>query len=193
VLISIGALLGLYAMTFLPWGTVRPTWAPMFLVITLLVTDPSTIPKSPLGKVFYGLSFGLGTALLGAWMTEAQGNDFFSKILMVLPVNAARRQFDQAGRFIEERFAGFCRAFTARYNVGHMLVWWGLVLSILASGGKAEVFESTRGVVRPYVVTNQDGTVSCDKNPLYCRPFSFDIEMGTWAEQGFPRIENKGR
>jgi hypothetical protein len=40
VLISISAFLGLTLLTLWDLGTVRPTWAPMFLVITLLVTDP---------------------------------------------------------------------------------------------------------------------------------------------------------
>ena len=180
VLISISAFLGLTLLTFWDLGTVRPTWAPMFLIIPLLVTDPSTIPKTPLGKVLFGFTFGVSSGLLGVWMKSIWGNDFYSKILMVLPVNAARHQFDRLGDALTRLKWFPHQVLGSRYNLAHMVCWWVLVGGTLFSHAKEEVFLAMDPGERPYLVRDTDGALSCETNELYCRPFSFDREVIEW-------------
>jgi hypothetical protein len=182
VLISISAFLGLTLLTLWDLGTVRPTWAPMFLVITLLVTDPSTIPKTPWGKVLFGFTFGVSSGLLGVWMKGVWGNDFYSKILMVLPVNAARGLFDRVGDSLSSWRWMPSSALAPRFNRAHMVVWWTLVAGTLFSHSKEEVFLAMDPGGRPFVVYQDDGSVVCQDNPLYCRPFSLEHEWRVWTQ-----------
>ena len=113
-------------------------------------------------------------------MKSIWGNDFYSKILMVLPVNAARHQFDRLGdaltrlKWVPHQMLG------SRYNLAHMVCWWVLVGGTLFSHAKEEVFLAMDPGERPYLVRDTDGALSCETNELYCRPFSFDREVIEW-------------
>lgn len=62
----------------------------MFLGLHLLVTDPSTSPRTPLGRAIFGVLYGVGVfglyALLGAFGLPT----FYDKLLCMPPAEPGR-------------------------------------------------------------------------------------------------------
>ena len=100
---------------------------------------------------------------------------------MVLPVHAARHQFDRLGNAIANARWIPSQFLAPRYNFAHMVCWWALVGGTLLSHAKEEVFVAMDPGDRPYLVREDDGRLTCDSNELYCRPFSFDREIVEWT------------
>lgn len=100
--------------------------AAVFLGLHLLITDPSTSPRTPLGKTIFGVLYGLGVfalyTILG-WLGEPT---LYDKLLCVPLLNLCVIMIDRMVRQISSQsllnlwnpawFAG-------RSNIAHMLVW----------------------------------------------------------------------
>lgn len=108
----------------------------IFLGLHLLVTDPSTSPRTNLGRVIFGGLYGLGNFVL-YWVFEStRVPEFYDKLIPVLALNLGVRAFDRwatsgiLGRFTrwEQRFA------PRRLNFAHMACWGALFAWMLGSG-----------------------------------------------------------
>jgi Na+-translocating ferredoxin:NAD+ oxidoreductase RnfD subunit len=114
-------LLGLKAVG--AYHVVYPFWPAVFLAVTLLATDPATIPHTGPGRLLYGIATGLGIWAVSAGLTWLGRSDFYGKVLPIPVVNLLVPQFDRVG-------AKLCGKLLApRWNLAHVAVWL-----VLASG-----------------------------------------------------------
>lgn len=179
VLASIGALVGL-VLTVDTQLLVQPTplWGPVFLAIALLVTDPATMPRRPLGKLLFGLAYGVSVAILSTALGAAGESDFFGKVLTIPLLNLAVPWFDRAG----ERWQP--SLLERKFNTLHVAAWVTLVVTLLfTTDAKRGGLEHNRfdPIASPRVVSGPDGRATCSDNPTWCQPFSFGQEAALWS------------
>lgn len=96
--------------------------AAVFLGLLLLVTDPSTSPRSPLGKTLFGGLYGVGVFVLYALLASLGVPTFYDKLLSVPLLNLSVRAIDRIAGGIGGR-APLVRASLARSNAVHIAVW----------------------------------------------------------------------
>jgi len=98
----------------------------VFLGLLLLITDPSTSPRKPLGKLFFGVLYGLGVfglfSLLGAFGVPT----FYDKLLCVPLLNLSVQWIDGGVRTLRE--TSFWKRWqpdlaSTRANLVHMGLW----------------------------------------------------------------------
>jgi Na+-translocating ferredoxin:NAD+ oxidoreductase RnfD subunit len=98
----------------------------VFLGLHLLVTDPSTSPRTPLGRAVFGVMYGLGVFVLYALLGAFGMPTFYDKLLCVPLLNLAVPAIDRAVRRLGERplldRLGLVGPL-GRLNVAHMAVW----------------------------------------------------------------------
>jgi hypothetical protein len=70
----------------------------VFLGMHLLFTDPATSPRTELGRLFYGVLYGLSTVLLYDWLLRAGMPGFYDKLLQVPLLNLSVKQLDRLAR-----------------------------------------------------------------------------------------------
>ncbi len=125
---SSAVLLGLKAVG--AYHVVYPFWPAILLALTLLATDPATVPQTSLGKLFYGLSFGLLVWATSAVLTLCGESDFFGKVLPMPLVNMLVPQFDRAGDWLAARLVRraqwLVQALEPRWNWAHVAIWAAL-------------------------------------------------------------------
>lgn len=124
--------------------------AAVFLGLHLLVTDPSTSPRTPLGKSIFGALYGLGVFALYAILGAAGAPTFYDKLLCVPLLNLSVRGIDDLVRRLDER--GFVVPGVggeaalvkrgawwspARVNVGHIGVW-AVFFTVMAATGRTD-------------------------------------------------------
>ena len=98
----------------------------VFLGLHLLVTDPSTSPRTPLGKTVFGVLYGTGVFVLYSLLGAFGVPTFYDKLLSVPLLNLSVRWIDRLARALEDG-AGLGRA-AARMarpnaNLAQMAVW----------------------------------------------------------------------
>jgi hypothetical protein len=100
--------------------------AAVFLGLHLLITDPSTSPRTPLGKTLFGALYGLGVFGLYSLLGAIGVPTFYDKLLCVPLLNLSVIAIDRYVRSINserivnvwnERWAGL------RPNLAHMAIW----------------------------------------------------------------------
>jgi hypothetical protein len=100
--------------------------AAVFLGLHLLITDPSTSPRTPLGKTFFGVLYGLGVFGLYSLLGAMGEPTFYDKLLVVPLLNLSVIAIDRAVRSIhsaallnvwKESWLG------GRANLAHMSIW----------------------------------------------------------------------
>lgn len=69
---------------------------PVFLGMHLLFTDPSTSPRTELGRIFFGILYGLSTVALYPLLLVAGAPAFYDKLLQVPLLNLSVRMIDRA-------------------------------------------------------------------------------------------------
>ena len=121
--------------------------AAVFLGLHLLVTDPSTSPRSPMGKALFGALYGVGVFALYAILGAAGAPTFYDKLLCVPLLNLSVRGIDAAVAGLHER--GFAlpalallgkapaRGAGARLNLAHMGVWVAF-FAVMAVTGRTD-------------------------------------------------------
>ena len=67
----------------------------VFLGLHLLVTDPSTSPRTPVGRLLFGVLYGLGVFALYAILTALGMPTFYDKLLCVPLLNLAAPAIDR--------------------------------------------------------------------------------------------------
>ena len=98
----------------------------VFLGLHLLVTDPSTSPRTPLGKTVFGVLYGVGVFVLYSLLSAFGVPTFYDKLLSVPVLNLSVRWIDRLARSLEAgpglgRIAA--RMARPNANLAQMAVW----------------------------------------------------------------------
>ncbi len=83
-------------MTGVPYFLDSEIPSAVFLGLHLLVTDPSTSPRTPLGRAIFGVLYGLGVFALYSLLGALGAPTFYDKLLCVPLLNLACRAIDRA-------------------------------------------------------------------------------------------------
>ncbi len=111
----------------------------VFLGMHLLFTDPSTAPRTDLGRVIFGALYGLSTILLYDLLGRAGLPTFYDKLLQVPLLNLTIQRIDRAvrGTWLR-RFdpAAIGRSLTPRRrNLAYVTLWATVFTAISAAQG----------------------------------------------------------
>lgn len=111
--------------------------AAVFLGLHLLITDPSTSPRSVLGKTIFGALYGIGVFALYALLTALEVPTFYDKLLCVPLLNLSVIVIDkialQLQRFPGLRFA-HRPAVPGSANLGLMACWTVFFMTMTLMG-----------------------------------------------------------
>jgi len=109
----------------------------VFLGLHLLVTDPSTSPRTPLGRLIFGLLYGSGVLVLYALLGALGLPTFYDKLLAVPLLNLAVPAIDRFVRGVGDRPFLERLGLTAplgKRNLAHMAVWVAFFTVMTATG-----------------------------------------------------------
>ena len=139
--ISLFALSALYNATAgVPYFLDSEIPAAVFLGLHLLVTDPSTSPRTPLGKTLFGILYGFSVFALYTLLGALGAPTFYDKLLAVPILNLSVIAIDNAVRSIKSREllnVWNDNWFGGKANLAHMSVW--VFVFLLMSGlGKTD-------------------------------------------------------
>jgi hypothetical protein len=123
VLFALGAWYA--ALTGVPYFLDSEIPAAVFLGLHLLVTDPSTSPRSALGKTLFGALYGLGVFVLYSLLEFLGTPTFYDKLLCVPLLNLSVRGIDRFAQNLQSRPFGqrAARLRSATSNIAHMGSW----------------------------------------------------------------------
>ena len=112
----------------------------VFLGLHLLVTDPSTSPRTPLGRVVFGVLYGGGVFALYALLGAIGVPTFYDKLLCVPLLNLAVPAIDRAVTALGERrwveVLGLAPPL-GRRNLAHMGAWI-LFFALMTATGRTD-------------------------------------------------------
>ena len=136
--ITLVSLSGLYlAITGVPYFVDSDIPSAVFLGLHLLVTDPSTSPRTPVGRLIFGVGYGLGVFGL-YWLLSAMGMPtFYDKLLCVPLLNLSVRAIDRAVKGIGQSNLLHRLALDGplgRGNLAHMGVWAAFFVLMMNTG-----------------------------------------------------------
>jgi len=137
-LVGLGAVY--YGMTGVPYFVDSDIPSAVFLGMHLLVTDPSTSPRSPLGRVIFGVSYGLGVFGLYALLGSMGLPTFYDKLLCVPLLNLLVPAIDRFVKSIGPQPLLHRLALDGplgRGNLAHMAVW-AAIFAVMMSTGSAD-------------------------------------------------------
>lgn len=114
--------------------------AAVFLGLHLLVTDPSTSPRTPPGKVIFGCLYGVGVFFLYSLLGRFGIDTFYDKLLCVPLLNLSVKWIDRFARRIH--YAPILSklgldAAGGRANLAHMAVWM-VFFAVMSFYGKTD-------------------------------------------------------
>jgi hypothetical protein len=99
----------------------------VFLGMHLLFTDPSTSPRTELGRFIFGMLYGLSTIFLYAFLGNLGAETFYDKLLQVPILNLSVQLIDRVARSTILRNvdpAALGRSLTPRRrNLAYMSIW----------------------------------------------------------------------
>jgi hypothetical protein len=124
MLFSLSALYGW--VTGVPYFVDSEIPSAVFLGLLLLVTDPSTSPRTPLGKSIFGGLYGVGVFGLYALLGALGAPTFYDKLLCVPLLNLSVQAIDGLVRTVGKRpgWSWWRRDWApARANLAYMSVW----------------------------------------------------------------------
>ena len=130
-----------HAATGVPYFVDSEIPAAVFLGLHLLVTDPSTSPRTPLGRAIFGVAYGLGVVALYAILGAMGMPTFYDKLLCVPLLNLAVPAIDRAVRAIGDRPILAWLGLTGplgRANLAHIGAWvvfFGAMTALGATDG----------------------------------------------------------
>jgi hypothetical protein len=150
----------------------------VFLGMHLLFTDPSTAPRTELGRIVFGVLYGLSTVVLYQALGSAGLPTFYDKLLQVPLLNLSVRWIDRAVRSrLLAPFdpAAIGRALAPRMrHVAYMSIWTVVFGVMLAADG---VGDSHRGQWLPF------WQQACEAGRPYACPYVADLQV-TYCAQG---------
>src|SRR6186997_3223529 len=99
----------------------------VFLGMHLLFTDPSTAPKTELGRILFGVCYGLSVVALYALLDSMGAPTYYDKLLQVPIMNLLVKRFDLIGRsaswsWLNPARLGAALTFRARSAV-YVAIW----------------------------------------------------------------------
>jgi len=150
----------------------------VFLGMHLLFNDPSTSPRSELGRIIYGTLYGLTTIAL-YWLLGSEGMPtFYDKLLQVPLLNLSVKAIDRAARSRWLRFfnpAAFGRSLVPRQrNMAYMSIWAVVFAGMSAAQG---VGDSHPGQWLPF------WRQACKDGRPYACPYLADLSL-SYCNQG---------
>ena len=114
------------AVTEVPYFIDSEIPSAVFLDLHLLVTDPSTSPRTPLGKTVFGVLYGLGVFGLYSLLEAVGAPTFYDKLLCVPLLNLSVQWIDRLVTSSQDSVvvSRWSPDWTpARTNLVHMTVW----------------------------------------------------------------------
>ena len=114
--------------------------AAVFLGLHLLITDPSTSPRTPLGKTLFGILYGIGVFALYTILGYFGEPTLYDKLLCVPLLNLSVIAIDRlVRRFNSESLLNLWNPawLGGRGNLAHMAVWIG-VFSLMSLLGRTD-------------------------------------------------------
>ena len=153
------------AVTGVPYFIDSEIPSAVFLGLHLLVTDPATSPRTPLGKTMFGVLYGLGVFVLYSVLGAIGVPTFYDKLLSVPLLNLSVRWIDRLVRSIQDHtvLTRWSPDWTpARANLAHMMVWmlfFGAMTAVGATDGRH------RGDAVPFweQACGEDRPQACDR------------------------------
>jgi len=128
-----------FAATGIHFFPERPVPIAVFLGMHLLFTDPSTSPRSELGRLLFGMLYGLGVVALLALLTHWHLPTFYDKLLPVPILNLLIQWIDRAARSnLLKRFdpGAFGRGWLPRRrNLAYISIWTITFVTITVVNG----------------------------------------------------------
>jgi len=120
------------AATGVPYFLDSEIPAAVFLGLHLLVTDPSTSPRTALGKAIFGALYGAGVFILYWLLTAIGAPTFYDKLLCVPLLNLSVKWIDRLASAMAARAPAMPSL--AALNPAHMAVWTVLFVAMTAVG-----------------------------------------------------------
>lgn len=150
----------------------------VFLGMHLLFTDPSTSPRTELGRIIYGALYGLSTVLLYELLGTAGLPTFYDKLLQVPLLNLSVQGIDAIARSrllkpLDPGTLGRTMAPRQRH-VAYMTVWTAIFAAMSAVQG---VGDNHPGQWLPF------WRHACEDGRPYACPYLADLEVG-FCHQG---------
>jgi hypothetical protein len=133
----------------------------VFLGMHLLFTDPSTSPRTELGRIIYGALYGLSTVGLYELLGRAGMPTFYDKLLQVPLLNLSVKVID--------RVAPLGSITTRRRNLAYMSVWAVVFTVMSATRG---VGDGHPGQWMPF------WRKACEDGRPYACPYLADLQVG---------------
>jgi hypothetical protein len=130
------------AVTGVPYFVDSDIPSAVFLGLHLLVTDPSTSPRTPFGRLVFGILYGIGVFALYAILGALGMPTFYDKLLCVPLLNLAVPAIDRAVRGLgKQPILEWLRLDgpLGRGNLAHMAAWvlfFGWMTTAGAADGK---------------------------------------------------------
>ncbi len=126
-----------FAITGVPYFLDSEIPAAVFLGVHLLITDPSTSPRTPPGKLLFGVLYGLGVFSVYSLLGVIGAPTFYDKLLCVPLLNLCVRWIDRTVASLpalpSAKKLGL-DALTYRGNLAHMSVWILFFVAMTAMG-----------------------------------------------------------
>ncbi len=155
-LVTLSAVAALYVLNSIYSGVTGGYWfigtnvpVAIFLGLHLLVTDPSTSPRSGWGRVMFGALYGAAVLALYGLLESLQMPSHYDKLLCVPFLNLSIQLLDRWGGSFERGFRRFTRldGFRSilRTNIAHMSIWVAFFAFVHLTGfiGKQHEGKST--------------------------------------------------
>ena len=139
------------AVTGVPYFIDSEIPSAVFLGLHLLVTDPSTSPRTPLGKAIFGVLYGLGVFALYSLLGAIGVPTFYDKLLCVPLLNLSVQRIDRLVHAIQD--SGVVSRLSpdwtpARANLVYMTVWvlfFGMMTAVGATMAATVATQSPSG------------------------------------------------
>jgi hypothetical protein len=126
-----------FSITGVPYFVDSDIPSAVFLGLHLLVTDPSTSPRTPLGRLIFGILYGLGVFGLYGFLSAMGLPTFYDKLMCVPLLNLTVQRIDALVKSIGRREILHTLALDGplgRGNLAHMAVWAGFFGVMMATG-----------------------------------------------------------
>ena len=145
----------------------------VFLGMHLLFNDPSTSPRTELGRIIYGAIYGLSTVALYGLLGSAGMPTFYDKLLQVPLLNLSVKAIDSAARSHWLRIfdpAALGRSLLPwQRNLSYMSIWAVVFAGMSAAQG---VGDSHPGQWLPF------WRQACEDGRPYACPYLADLSLG---------------
>ena len=132
-----------FAFTGVPYFLDSEIPTAVFLGLHLLVTDPSTSPRTPPGKLVFGILYGFGVFALYSILSAFGAPTFYDKLLCVPLLNLSVQWIDRAVLGLRDKKSlerlGLGVVPSRKANLAHMAVWivfFGLMTLIGKTDGR---------------------------------------------------------